>query len=363
MIDIPWVAGPSDKLIVEVLETLPGRPISGERLVRPDGKISLGFYGEVHVRGLTLLQVKVAIIRHLRTYLNDEILGLAIMVEDDAQPAPGGFRGPLPVPDIPGDLDPFMDIDPANPAPSSTKPGAGLVPKKLRGTSLTTQPAALAIRTAQFREVSQAPVAKQAPEPNTQPIQVPLSGEGQVKITIEVRGHRSVDVPPPRGGARLPIPETGMGMTWKVVHPETSDRVFVDVTYYNTKNYYVLGDVNTPGRFPCAGSETVLDAIVHAGGLLASANPNDIILVRPGRDGGKPRVYPVDLEDIRDRGDVMTNYQICPGDRLVVGSRRGRRKDVHLDGANGPDRPRVVLSSSRVRTETMRGGDRRARHR
>ena len=37
---------PPDLLIVEVLDALPGRPISGERLVRPDGKISLGFYGE-----------------------------------------------------------------------------------------------------------------------------------------------------------------------------------------------------------------------------------------------------------------------------------------------------------------------------
>ena len=45
---------PPDLLLVEVLEAFPGRPISGERLVRPDGKISLGFYGEVYVAGLTL---------------------------------------------------------------------------------------------------------------------------------------------------------------------------------------------------------------------------------------------------------------------------------------------------------------------
>src|SRR5262245_48266764 len=58
MISLPYVVDPADMMIVEVLEALPGRPISGERLVRPDGTISLGFYGDVHVKGLTLDQVK-----------------------------------------------------------------------------------------------------------------------------------------------------------------------------------------------------------------------------------------------------------------------------------------------------------------
>ena len=53
MISLPLVVEPPDLVVVEVLEALPGRPISGERLVRPDGTISLGFYGEVPVRGLT----------------------------------------------------------------------------------------------------------------------------------------------------------------------------------------------------------------------------------------------------------------------------------------------------------------------
>ncbi len=48
-----YVVEPPDIIIVEVLEALPGRPITGERLVRPDGKISLGFYGDVYVAGLT----------------------------------------------------------------------------------------------------------------------------------------------------------------------------------------------------------------------------------------------------------------------------------------------------------------------
>ena len=67
---------PPDVLLVEVLEALPGRPISGERLVRPDGKISLGFYGDIPVAGLTLPEIKEKVIRHLQKYLTDHALGL-----------------------------------------------------------------------------------------------------------------------------------------------------------------------------------------------------------------------------------------------------------------------------------------------
>ena len=71
-----YVVEPPDLLIVEVLEALEGQPISGERLVRPDGRISLGFYGEVYVAGLTIMEVKEKVVNHLRKYLSDELLGL-----------------------------------------------------------------------------------------------------------------------------------------------------------------------------------------------------------------------------------------------------------------------------------------------
>ena len=109
MISLPHIVEPPDLVLVEVLEALPGRPISGERLVRPDGKISLGFYGDVYVKGLTLEQVKVAIVKQLRQYLADSTLGLE-SPEDDLEIEvrgrrtglpPGGGRNPF-EPDRPG---------------------------------------------------------------------------------------------------------------------------------------------------------------------------------------------------------------------------------------------------------------------
>jgi Polysaccharide biosynthesis/export protein len=85
---LPYVVEPPDLVLVEALEALPGRPISGERLVRPDGTISLGFYGDVYVKGLTREQVKVAIIKHLRNFLNDTALGLEGPDSEEEEPTP-----------------------------------------------------------------------------------------------------------------------------------------------------------------------------------------------------------------------------------------------------------------------------------
>ncbi len=84
-----------------------------------------------------------------------------------------------------------------------------------------------------------------------------------------------------------------------------------------SKYYYVIGEVNTPGRFKVTGNELVLDAIVQAG-LKSNSLPEKAYLVRPHPLGGPDQVYRIDWCGIRDRGDTLTNYQIMPGDRIVV---------------------------------------------
>jgi polysaccharide export outer membrane protein len=212
-----YVIEPPDLVLVEVLEALPGRPISGERLVRPDGKISLGFYGDIYIAGLTIPEVKEKIVLHLRKYLTDEVLGL-------------------------------VEIDPES--------GSGKLDEK-----------------------------------------------GKL-VTIE---------------------------------PKDSDRVFVDVTAYNSKNYYVLGDVGAPGRLPITGNETVLDAIQFAGGLIPTAAPQNIRLVRPAPPGACcEQLLPVNLAAIMSGGDSTTNYQLMPGDRIVVYRDPIVRTTVFIDRLAAP---------------------------
>lgn len=97
--------------------------------------------------------------------------------------------------------------------------------------------------------------------------------------------------------------------------------VNVQLVETNGAKVYVLGAVGSPGVYPIHGSETVLDAILLAGGLTSTASPCDILMVRP-TDGCSCRVVQrVCYRQITQLGDVTTNYQLRPGDRVFVGER------------------------------------------
>ena len=76
--------------------------------------------------------------------------------------------------------------------------------------------------------------------------------------------------------------------------------------------------MDSPGKRRWTGNETVLDALNDAKGFLKTADPKNIRLVRPGREGKPARVYKVDYEAILERGEIVQNYQLFPGDRLIV---------------------------------------------
>jgi protein involved in polysaccharide export with SLBB domain len=355
LIDISYIVEPPDMLLVEVLEALPGRPISGERLVQPDGTIDLGFYGHVYVRGLTIPQVKVAVIKHLRKYLDDETLGLLTEVGDDEEPAPARRESkPLPPLGLPdAKLNPLDDLDGAKTAPPQAKPRAGLGPRKRRGALLRSASHTIAIRPVGSTSRSQEPGEKEEAEKDPKPIRVPLPGSGQLRITIEVQGQSAVrEVPNPPGKADIPPAEAGIEEAWIPLAPLDNDRVFVGLTAFNSKNYYVLGDVLVPGKLPHTGNETVLDALQYAGGLLPTAEPKDIRLVRPGRNGKPSKVYRVDLEAIQEKGDVRTNYQIFPGDRLIFGRNEVVKKTVEIDRLHAPIQ--AIVTSIRQNADMLK---------
>jgi protein involved in polysaccharide export with SLBB domain len=87
-----------------------------------------------------------------------------------------------------------------------------------------------------------------------------------------------------------------------------------------SKVVYVLGEVNSPGAYPLSGRETVLDAIIAAGGLTDSADQGQIVYVQPTTPDGCRVVLPVCYREIVQLGDTSTNYQVGPGDRIYIPS-------------------------------------------
>jgi len=105
-----------------------------------------------------------------------------------------------------------------------------------------------------------------------------------------------------------------------LVEAQTKDAgpITVRIVSRQSKVYYVLGEVNAPGAYPLNGRETVLDAILAAGGVTNRANLKGVTLSRPTPPDGCRIVLPVCYEEIVQIGDTSTNYQIATGDRVFV---------------------------------------------
>ena len=286
LIDIPYLVDAPDILNIEVLETLPGRPITGEYLVRADGTVSLGYFGNLHVRGLTLEQIKFKVILHMRKYLHDAALGL---------------------------MEPAVDIDHAD-------------------FLLMSPPIAAPAGPVEGRPKANEPAAAKPP--------------GAAAALVVPSRRRASRLAPARLGANRPAPHARVAADDKpaaeaarpmrLIPLAENDRCSVEVKLYNSKVYYVDGDVQLAGRFPFQGNETVLDAIFHAGGLGTTADRQAIRLVRPARGGKPARVFDIALDKILKEGDAKSNLQILPGDRLVVGRDRVVEASVQLDRLAAP---------------------------
>ncbi len=330
MIDLPITIEPPDMITIEVIEGLPGRPITGDHLVKPDGAVSLGFYGEVHVRGLTVEQAKIKVLMHLRKFVRDEALGL-IADTGDAVDQPGGVAPP----DAPNpfNLTPRPDVNeieilrrpmpPPVPAPAATpKPAETLKSSGDADNSLSRNDRKAKRRqrvTLKIRRVK--PTSRELPVA-TAPNQDPTPP--------------GVQPPPDKGQVPPAVPE--QDITRPEIHlvaPADSNRVFVDISAYHSKVYYVQGDVGVPGRLPWIGKETVLDALNYAGGLIPTAEPTDIHLYRPARGGKPARDYKIDHAAIL-RGEARANLQLFPDDRLVIGRNVIVKKTMEIDRALAP---------------------------
>jgi polysaccharide export outer membrane protein len=98
-----------------------------------------------------------------------------------------------------------------------------------------------------------------------------------------------------------------------------AEPVHVSVRLVNgttSKRYYVVGTVTNQASFPITGNETVLDGILAAG-LRSNSLPDKAYLARPVALGLPPVILRIDWTEIR-KGNTLTNYQLLPGDRIVV---------------------------------------------
>lgn len=82
---------------------------------------------------------------------------------------------------------------------------------------------------------------------------------------------------------------------------------------------YMMGEVRAPGVLLLRSQMTVLDALMHAGGVTEYADLRRVYLVRSQEARGV--VMDIDLTAFIERGDLRRNYILREGDILYVGQR------------------------------------------
>jgi polysaccharide biosynthesis/export protein len=79
----------------------------------------------------------------------------------------------------------------------------------------------------------------------------------------------------------------------------------------------VIGQVKTPESIAYREGMTVLDLILHAGGLTEFAAGNRAKLIRP-QPGGKDAEFKLRLQDLVKKGKLSQNMALHPGDVVIV---------------------------------------------
>jgi polysaccharide export outer membrane protein len=115
-------------------------------------------------------------------------------------------------------------------------------------------------------------------------------------------------------------------------------KVVINPMAYNSKKYYILGNVMRKGGYLLDRPTTVIEAIAKSGGFvtaLQSQNAAVLVdlersfLVRKNEDGSFGKV-PVNFESLFQRGDLTQNVPLAPGDYLFFPEQG--RQEIYVVG-------------------------------
>jgi len=137
-----------------------------------------------------------------------------------------------------------------------------------------------------------------------------INSEG--KIEYKFIGDMAVD-----GMTKAQFQQKLIGMLSEyIIDPEVN----VQIVQYLSKVYYVIGEVNRPGKFYMNGdSATVLNAIVAAGLPNQAASTRKCRLITPSAKGRSKIVY-VNVYELLYGGNLKCNVAMKPGDILYIPS-------------------------------------------
>jgi protein involved in polysaccharide export with SLBB domain len=133
--------------------------------------------------------------------------------------------------------------------------------------------------------------------------------------------------------ARLTVGELVAALTKKYDEVLRAPDVTVQIRGYGNRHVYVGGEVARPGMLQLGGRQTALDAVMEAGGLKASSNRSELVVLRRS-ESDQPRVIHLSMKSTKGAAPEASAFQLQPLDVVLVSesgiSKAGRTIDQYV---------------------------------
>ena len=154
-------------------------------------------------------------------------------------------------------------------------------------------------------------------------IQVWKSPELSISVPVRPDGKISVPLTGDVTAAGLAAEKLADNIARSYSQFVRNPQVTVIVTNPASANYArrirITGAVGSPQSIPYQKGMTVLDLVLSAGGLTEFARGNSAKLYR--KNGERVEIFPIYLDDILERGQLGSNYELAPSDMITIPER------------------------------------------
>ncbi len=149
-------------------------------------------------------------------------------------------------------------------------------------------------------------------------LEVSVFGEPEISKSVFVRidGRISLPLIGDVQAADNTAENLAQTISAKLVKFISDPTVTVILTQSNSKAYYILGQILTPGQYLITQQISVLQAIAKAGGLLEWAKKSKIMIV--SRPGTAQTIKYFNYDDFLGGNNIDQNITINPGDTIVI---------------------------------------------
>ncbi len=127
-----------------------------------------------------------------------------------------------------------------------------------------------------------------------------------------------------------------------------SPRLIFNITQYNSKFVYVIGQVSKPGKYHMRSEViSVMEAIIEAGMPLPGSAMHRARLITPSKvENQEAQIKIVDLNVLLQKGDLKNNYEMHSGDQLYVPTTQEEMDYIQAKNENSPISNQVVSQTN-----------------